>query len=366
MAAQAADILPISSTVRGLGMGNAQFGIVEGADSLRYNPAGLARTKGMTWKIVGLGVGVGSDVVNNIDAAQDLGNSGSFAEALGEFYGDKIFANGSAETSLAFPYLAFAVYNQTYASVTLHNPVYPELPVRFLNDYVYAAGVGFPVLPFLHVGADFKRIKRSGVETTYRVSSLTDLDPEVIKSDFTKWGVGYAMDLGANLVIDAPAAQVILSGVWSNVGDTHFRSENDSEIPVDKSSMGVGLGVLMDFPLISVAPSLDVVDLNRDDIQLMRKINFGVEVGLPLLDLRAGFNQGYYSLGAGVDIGLFRFDAATYGVEMGEYPGQIEDRRYMVEMTLQLGIGSFFSSDGASGSSGESTSIWGGRRKQRR
>jgi hypothetical protein len=248
----------------------------------------------------------------------------------------------------------------------LHNPVYPELPVRFINDYGYAVGVGLPVLPFFHMGMTLKRIKRSGVDTTYRASSLTDLDPEVIKSDFTQWGVGYAMDLGANVVIDAPAMNVVLSGVWQNVGDTKFRSDNNSNIPTDKSSMGVGAGLIMDFPFLSVAPSIDVVDLNRSDIQLMRKINFGVEVGLPLLDLRAGFNQGYYSLGAGVGLGPLQLDAATYGVETGEYPGQREDRRYMVEMTLELGIGSFPFGNSSGPSSG-SKSTWGGRRlKQRR
>lgn len=361
----AGDILPIYSNTRALGMGNAQYGVVTGPDSIFYNPAGLARTSGINWRIFGLGVGVGNDVVTNIDTVQDMGSGSEFADFLNEFYGDKIFVNAGGSTALTLPYISFMAYNHTYASVTVNNPVYPELPVRFLNDYGYAAGLGVPLLPFFHVGASLKRIKRSGVDKTYRGSSLLDLDPEVIKSDFTQFGVGYGLDLGGNVVIDLPVVDVILSGVWQNVGDTKFRSENGSDIPKEKANMGIGAAVVVDLPFVSVAPSLDVTHLNQSEIQLMRKINFGVEVGLPLIDLRAGFNQGYYALGAGVGLGPLHVDAATYGVELGDYPGQLEDRRYMVEISLELGIGSL-PFGGASGSS-KSGSVWGGRRlKQRR
>lgn len=367
LSAHAADILPISSRIRGLGMGNAQYSLVDDKDSLFYNPAGLARAHGMTWTVLGIGAGVGSDVVSNIEELENIESGGEFADLISDFYGDKIFANASGLMALTFPYLSMAVYNQTYASITVNNPVYPELPVRFINDYGYAVGAAFPITSIFHVGMVAKRIKRSGVDKTYRASSLTTLDPDVLESEFTQWGVGYALDLGTNIVIDGSMTDVIFSGVWQNVGDTKFRSVNDSDIPTDKANMGVGVGVIVDLPLMTIAPALDVTHLNRSDIQLMRKFNFGVEVGLPLLDLRAGFHQGYYSLGAGIGFGPMQFDAATYGVELGDYPGQMEDRRYMVEMTIELGIGSFPFGGSSSSSSGRSRSYWGGKRlKQRR
>lgn len=365
--ARAADILPIYSTTRALGMGNAQYGVITGPDSIFYNPAGLARTSGLNWRILGAGVGVGDGIISNIDQLDDTSSGSGFADLIDEFYGDQIFVNAAGSMALTLPYISFMTYNQTYASITINNPVYPELPTRFINDYGYAVGVGLPVLPFFHLGMALKRVKRSGVDTIYRVSSLTDLDVEVLKSDFTQHGIGYGMDLGANFVIDAPVVDVVLSGVWQNVGDTSFRSDNGSRLPTEKSVMGVGAAVVVDLPFLSVAPSLDITHLNRDDIQLMRKINFGVEVGLPLIDLRAGFNQGYYSGGAGIGFGPLQFNAATYGVELGEYPGQLEDRRYMVEMSIELGIGSLPFGGGSSTSSAGSRSVWGGQRlKQRR
>lgn len=367
LSVQAADILPIYSTTRALGMGNAQYGVITGPDSIFYNPAGLARTGGIGWRVLGAGVGVGDGVVSNIDQIQNTESGSGFAETLNEFYGDQVFVNASGSMALTLPYISFMTYNQTYASLTINNPVYPELPTRFINDYGYAVGLGLPVLPFFHLGVALKRVKRSGVDTIYRVSSLTELDVEVIKSDFTQHGVGYGMDLGGNFIVDLPLVDVVLSGVWQNIGDTTFRSSNGSNIPVEKSNMGIGAAVVVDLPLISIAPSLDITHLNRSEIQLMRKINFGVEVGLPLIDLRAGFNQGYYSAGVGVGFGPLGVNAATYGVELGEYPGQIEDRRYMVEMSIELGIGSLPFGGSSSSSSGGGKSAWGGQRlKQRR
>jgi hypothetical protein len=41
-------------------------------------------------------------------------------------------------------------------------------------------------------------------------------------------------------------------------------------------------------------------------------------------------------LGIGIDLDYLRIDAATYGVELDDYPGQREDRRYILQVTLDL------------------------------
>jgi hypothetical protein len=69
-----------------------------------------------------------------------------------------------------------------------------------------------------------------------------------------------------------------------------------------------------------------------------KKINLGLELSWPIIDVRGGFQQGYLSYGVGCDIWLFRLDLASYGVELGEYPGQLEDRRYMLQMTFDFGV----------------------------
>ena len=169
----------------------------------------------------------------------------------------------------------------------------------------------------------------------------------------------------------------MFSTVWRNIGDTSFRSDDpNTHLPIERSEVAVGAALLVDLPLVSVSPAIDIRYLNRDDLQITRKINFGVEVDLPLIDVRAGFREGYYTAGVGVNLGLIRVDAATYGVELGVYPGQMEDRRYMVELSMDLGFdfSTAGNSGGRSGSKGSggsgsknSQSIFGGRKlKQRR
>jgi len=58
-----------------------------------------------------------------------------------------------------------------------------------------------------------------------------------------------------------------------------------------------------------------------------RLIHMGGEVRYGVLGLRAGFNQGYWALGVGVDTRFFIFDVATYGEEMSLNTGGFEDRR---------------------------------------
>ena len=83
-------------------------------------------------------------------------------------------------------------------------------------------------------------------------------------------------------------------------------------------------------------------------------LGLGLELGLPLLNLRGGMSQGYYTAGAGIDLGMIQADVATWGVELGAYPGQSVDRRYMAQLTIQLGIdfGNLFGGGGSGGGDG--------------
>ncbi len=279
--------------------------------------------------------------------------------------------------------IGVAVYNHLDALVQVDNPVYPEIYTSVVNDYGYVLGFGVPIAPIFHLGANFRYVKRTGSRVPYGAAFIADLDSDEIYENVTAWGKGYGVDLGANFVIPAPFFTAVVSGVWKNVGEMKFRSENpNANIPTEKNDMTLGVALNFDMPLLSIAPALDFRYLNRDDLQLTRKINFGIEIGLPLVDIRGGFHEGYYTAGAGLNLGLFQVDVATYGVELGAYPGQIEDRRYVLEFKMEIGVGGFTApaltggkvvgardsaESGGSGGGGGRKSIFGGRKlKQRR
>jgi hypothetical protein len=365
----------LNSSVRALGMGDAYTALADDESSFFYNPAGLARVRGLNLRIFDVDAGVsGVSAYNKIRDIQ--GGSGStLADSISGLYGEHVWTGVGGDSFFTMPMFGFGVYDHAGALMQVNNPVYPQMHTKVINDYGYVMGVGVPA-GLLHMGMDLKYIKRMGTDTILGPAAVADLQSSNITSQFTGWGVGYGADLGANVVIPAPFFRAVLSAAWKNVGGITFKSANGTDIPSEPNNITLGAGLKFDTPLLSVAPAVDVNYLNDGNLQLTRKINFGVEIGLPLIDLRGGFHEGYYTAGLGVNMGLFRVDAATYGVELGAYPGQSEDRRYVLQFTMQLGVGSF-SADGSSksGSGGKngrsanstSDSIWGGKRlKQRR
>lgn len=376
-----AEMMTINSNARALGMGDAYLGLADNSSSLFYNPAGLARVSGINLKL--FSIRAGASGVEAYEKIQDLNGDDqeAYAEALSALYGEHVWSGLGASAAFAMPMIGFTVYNHLDALIQVNNPVYPEIYTSVINDYGYVLGFGIPILPVFHLGANFKYIKRSGARVPYGASFVADLDPDTIYDNITGWGKGYGVDVGANFVIPAPFFSAVLSGVWKNMGGMSFRSDNpNTRIPSEKNDLSVGVALSFDTPLLSIGPAIDFRYLNREDIQLTRKLNFGIEIGLPLIDIRGGFHEGYYTGGLGVNLGLFQLDVATYGVELGAYPGQIEDRRYVLEFTMELGVGGFTATslsggkvagakggDSGSGSSGGKKSFWGGRRlKQRR
>lgn len=365
------ELFEINSSVRALGMGNAYLGVADNADALFYNPAGLARVSGFNWTIADMKIGVnGTEVLQTV---KDIQGSGTFEDTVRAMYGDHVWVGGGGKSAFTMPYFGAAIYDHLDASVDVNNPVYPNLDISVVNDYGYAIGGAVPVLPTVHLGTVIKYIKRTGSRVPFGATYIGSLDPDTIQSEVEREGVGYSMDLGMNVAIPGPVAPV-LSFVWKDVGMTTFKPGQAtlSAPPRQLDEMSIGAAVKIDAEIASITPAFDFKYLNRADVQLGKKLHFGVEIGLPVLDIRAGFSEGYYSLGAGVNLGIIRVDAATYGVELGEYPGQREDRRYIVQFTLELGfdpsLGIFGGSRSSGGKSGSGSSSGGGgpRLKRRR
>ena len=369
-----------NSSVRALGMGDAFTALADDSSSLFYNPAGLARVRGINWKVFSLHAGAsGLEAYNKIKDLNSSGGGNELSDTIGKLYGDHVWSGVGGESIFTMPMIGFGVYNHTDALIKVDNPVYPALQTDVINDYGYTAGLGVPLGPFVQAGINLRYVKRMGARLPLGASLIADLDMDKLKGRVTGWGVGYAADTGVNLILPAPFFTATLSAVWKNMGKTIYKSSNTAQVlPSDDNNITLGAALKFDTPVLSIAPAIDFQNLNRTDIQLARKLNFGIELGLPLVDIRGGFREGYYTAGAGVNMGLFRVDVATYGVELGAYPGQIEDRRYVAEFTMELGVGNFSASGSnstpgnsgsASGSGGSNSnrSVWGsGRLKQRR
>jgi hypothetical protein len=140
------------------------------------------------------------------------------------------------------------------------------------------------------------------------------------------------------------------SFVWQNLGQTRFTPLTGSAPPPMDNNAIAGFAMNFESALIDIRPAIEFRHINLRDEQLGKRLHLGLEIALPGITIRAGANQGYYTAGLGFDMKYFRLEAATYGVELDTYPGQQEDRRYLVQMTLDFNFDpSFNFGSGASG-----------------
>lgn len=353
--ANAQEVFEQHTNARALAMGGAFATLVDNEEALWYNPAGIAKNGGIFWTVMDPKVGV-SDPSSAMQTFSDLGNAASFETALDSMYGKPIWLGASAKTSIILPFFAAAYYYDIDASIIAENPVAPTLTTNYISDTGIAFGTGWSIAGIWQMGFAFKYINRTGVRKNWGTATIADIisgttTPDVIFNSFSdSVGTGYSLDFGTNITIPT-VVQPTISLVWKNIGNTNFRSAiGVTPPPTDDSDLQLGASMLFSIPFVHISPAIEFRNILDADVQLGKKTHMGIELGLPLIDLRAGYYQGYLSYGLGLNLGLLQIDASSWGVEMGGYPGQFESRRYMVQATLRLGFDFGFGSGGSSGS----------------
>lgn len=330
---------PRGLSVRALGMGGAYTALVNDDDSLYYNPAGYGKMSGFQWVILDPNLGLNG--LNAYSEYSDLfaNSSTDMASVLNALYGKNIWAHTGMKTLISIGGLSFGAYGNADINLNLENPAYPNLYANYYLDYAYVAGFGFEFVPqVFSMGAQLRYINRSGGQIPIGPSSLALLNSNTIEEAINQsQGTAYGLDLGMQFEIPVNGKPTI-GVMWRDIGDTTFKTIGGHIKPdTDSSDLTLGMGMIIDGPGVDIKPAFDIRYLNQGG-QIGKKINFGVEVDLPILDIRAGFHQGYYTLGTSFDAGIMRIDAATYGVELGEYPGQLEDRRYILQLSIGFGL----------------------------
>ena len=348
----AAELYETHLNARALGMGGAYNSVVDDEESLWFNPAGIAKNMGIHWTMVDPKVAISNP--SDLTTLSNLQSQSGFSGALNSLYGKDIFVGANAKTAVILPFFAAAYYYDANASLFADNPISPTLSVNYVTDQGFALGTGFSIAEVLQMGFVSRYINRSGVRKDFGPGTITDIlagnsSPSVIFNNLNNKGTGIALDVGGNITLPGPVKPT-MSFVWKNLGNTTFRSATSGGTapPSDAQDMQVGASLLLNAWLVHILPSVEIRELNDSSVQIGDKMHLGLELGLPLLDLRAGLYQGYVSYGFGLNLGLLELEGASWATELGGYPGQLPSRRYMVQLTFRLG---FDFLGGASGSS---------------
>jgi len=331
------ELFEYGQSIRALGMGNAYSAVVTNGDALFYNPAALGRVKGINLTIINLNAGVNGQ--NALNSAQAIANSSATGiDRFSDYFGQRIWLGMGGKVNLYMPYFGLSVYDSGFLGFELKDPILPYFDMNYINDYGLVIGGAFSVGPSSYFGFTAKKITRMGTNEQVGVSNFLTGDTSDIQSNLNRRGNGYGADLGFVWELPVPLNPVI-SGVWKDVGGTVFLKEAGIEKPpkiAEEKILGVAAG--FDLTVFGMTAAIDYKHIDTAKEPLGKKLHMGLEFDLPLIDIRGGFGQGYYSMGASLDFFLFQLDFAYYGVEIGEYPGQDEDRRIQLALCMDLGF----------------------------
>ncbi len=343
-------------SVRGAAMGNAYSAVVDDMDAIFYNPAALMRSSGLHWDILNLQFGIG-----NFEAIQKFQNlGGDFQQTINDLSNENFSLNLGGKTGLQLGGFAFYVYENMNLGVGTSNPVSPQFDISYINDIGYGMSFAFPIIPsIMAMGVSTKYIRRNGNRFSVSASTLGSSDMDYLRSLWDLNGTGYGLDTGLLFRIPGPISPTI-SLAWKNIGGTTFKATTSGNTapPADGDEISVGAALNINALLISFVPSIELKHVGDSSVPFGKKLHAGFELNFLNLAIRGGLNQGYWAAGIGLGLGPLDIDIASYGVELGSSPGQIEDRRYMIQ--IDMGLGMDF---GGGGSSGFSSSSGGGDEK---
>lgn len=340
---QAQGLTETSRSIRTLGMGGVYIPFAEGAESVFYNPAALGKGRLFDIKLLDLTVGTNAFTVSSLPNISSL--DANDPSSYNQFFGEKIWVQTTGKLAVALPFVALGYLNDAEVSAELHNPAFPQFETYFRTDDAVYLGGALPIGPGSYLGMSLKRINRWGGSTEELgmsvISNANNL--QSIGDSFQNKGQGYGLDVALMTELDAPVLKPSFALVWQDVGNTAFNKTAGTEAPphiTQNLSFGAGLGV--DLPGLDWTVGFEARHLLEPDVELGKKIHIGTELSLPLIDVRAGYNQGYLSYGIGINLLIFQLDAVSYTEELGVYPGQAGDPRYMVSLSFDLGFDANF------------------------
>jgi len=261
--------------------------------------------------------------------------------------------------------LGFGLFNSTSAVFSTQGTV-PTVTSRLREDLLFVAGYGFRIpLPdqlriTLDLGFSVKAFARTGIDWSESILSFFSLvtSPSmgtVLDRPFTL-DVGFGVDVGAlfawNRLI---SVGLVARNLYSPVARTSYATVNDFSAGTGGTKsygyapLDLALGLLytprlgfLEEYLSSPKVMLDYGDIvdfwthPATASNPLLHLGLGMEVILlDVLALRAGFGDGYFSAGFGMDLSVFKLDLTMFGRELSTEPGLRPNYNLIVSLLFQ-------------------------------
>ena len=344
---------PFVRGIRPLGMGGAFTAVANDYNALMYNPAGLANLDKWYFTLLQVDVGTHQKTLDFITWFIDNQSrlTGGDLSTWKQTDIDKL-SNAGVKLSVNANVLTFVGrhfgiggFGKVNADVSLDSGIFiPKATIDVSADIIipvsYAAYISGLDDFFnenlgggrLAMGGTVKIVNRRTLKETRNALELSALNPTSYLDKIQDSKTGAGIDLGflfdAEEDIDSTFALVV-NDLYTNIG---------GDIPKLNLRFGYAWKPEFDIAILS-SPiiALDINGINDSDLTFFNKVHMGAEIEfIKWLSIRGGFYQGYPSYGLGIPLGFLRFEFASYGTELGKYPGQIEERNYIGTLAVRF------------------------------
>jgi hypothetical protein len=370
LCAQELDLTPPSG--RWSALGGMHVTLADDVDTLLSNPAGLAglepqmqvseltlHIRGPVFDITNLIV----EVVNTGDDVLDVlaGSSGQTLDNI------KAGINISGPISFAFTTagLGFGIYNWGGMHFDLQGTVATGyLNIDTQDTLLLIGGYGHRFIfseeaqIMLDLGASLKGFARG--EMHYENPSLVFFNTELASGEIFLFNTPFDFTLGISGDIGmifhvggwfkaGIVAKDVAAAYWTSTYDIiedfiHFSGASTPEFGYSLTNLCAGVMFqppLGDFPwfisdlkiMLDYQDILDFAVHPDTATNPILHVGFGMEVTfLEVLAVRAGFYQGLFSAGVGIDLTIFKLNVSMFGSELGIEPGLLPAYNVMISL----------------------------------
>ncbi|HCM38778.1 MAG: hypothetical protein A2070_08740 [Bdellovibrionales bacterium GWC1_52_8] len=324
---------------RAQALGNAYVAVSDDDEAIFYNPAGLAGQKKYSINYMALNLEGSTDIMSMFSEGSALRNMSG--DSLNIMMGKNIFGHAQFAPSLTMSNFGAAILVDEQLSVRAENKAMPQVVLGYQQTNGFQVGWGTALgggrrasNGEFRVGLGAKLMWRRGGYRLLDLAQLISVSRNTLHEIAGNYKQGYGFDMGLQYVRKVNSRlELRWGGAWTDIGSTDFGDGPDPQ----PSTMTTGVAAVYRFANFSGTFSYDLRHLN-EPVDWKMKNHVGVELGMPMIRVYAGYNQAFLTYGLGFDAWLMKVMAVHYTEEQGSYATMDPERRYLLQIALKVGI----------------------------
>lgn len=340
---------------RANGMGGAFTAVADDNTAIFYNPAGISQLKEgeSNWFLKFDGDPEIKDFIDGIDNATKQANeTAAIANFLQSQYGNHYSVRAPSIGFLwAKPDWGLAVIPMDFSlDLALHKTL--NVNVTAIQDTTIAYTRNFKIKKWhkhgtFNVGVTAKMIYRMNVDEIVNATTIA-VEDDFFDMEDAKEGMTLDADVGflwkGPWERYNPSAGMVIKNIadYGYFGNMNLIGEGTGK--PEKLHRTIDFGYAMDLPnwwIWSSKVAFDIRDVLHPNWNFKKGTHLGVEFMWQVASWfrggwRAGLNQGYWTAGFTGEFGIFKLDLASYGEEVGVDGQDLENRRWMMTMSLDF------------------------------